>query len=350
MDKPRPIMLLNSSGGCAAKLGPSSLAEILGCVTYSNSPVAEQLKRWEDATVLDLGSGIQVAQSVDVIGPVSNDPYTFGAVAAAHGLSDLYAKGALPVSGLVILAMPPMEVSTAVASAIIQGISDKLAEAGAATVGGHTLASQDLLAGVAVTGTVDRFCPNTGANVGDLLVLTKPLGSGIVITAHKLRLAGEPIELPDNDTCGKAERWMLDLNAGAARVLARTQVSACTDVSGFGLVGHLFSLLGDKCAVLNSEAIPLMHGVSDLLAQGVFPAGGDRNIAEWMDLCSFETGYADDRMLAYFDPQTSGGLLMSVPENELSFVLSDLEETGTPSYVVGTVRDPSTEGIRICVT
>jgi selenide,water dikinase len=238
----KPLTLLAATGGCAAKLGPGDLSRLLKSVNFRDPAGTQEILRREDVGTFPLGPFSLLLQSIDIIAPISDDPHTFGGVAAANALSDIYAKGGQPITGLIALAFPPAEVLDQTAAAIVQGAADKLAEARARVVGGHTVVSRELLAGVSVAGIAGRIVSNVGAQSGDSIILTKPIGVGIISTAQKLVHGGSVLNGFSPDAQLQAEQAMLTLNAHASEVLTEPGVHACTDVTGFGLVGHLLEV------------------------------------------------------------------------------------------------------------
>jgi selenide,water dikinase len=293
---------------------------------------------WEDVGIYRINGPSTLLQSIDVISAISDNAYTLGEIAAAHALSDVYAKGGQPITGMITLAYPPSHVSHEKAAAIIQGVMDKLLEAGATPLGGHTVISSDLLVGVAVSAVTDVAVPPNGpVKPGDVLVLTKPLGTGIVATALRMVLGGEELKGFSKEVQLEAEMSMVKLNDTACRSVRRGLVNACTDVTGFGLVGHLMEMLDGNCARLFVNQVPLLRGATALLAEGVTSAGGDRNLATWWDNCTISTQCARDLAPLFFDPQTSGGLLMSTSRNLLDDLMNSLSKDGVSGFVIGEI-------------
>jgi selenide,water dikinase len=348
---PKPLTLFSCYGGCAAKVGPQQLDEILAPLFCSNSSTAALLRRKEDAGTWPVSDTLHLVQSVDVITPISDDPYKFGSIAAAHALSDIFAKGARPMTGLVILGLPFPDLSTSVASMIVQGVIDKLVEAGAEPVGGHTICSPQLECGVSVTGVVEgAMILNQGCQPGDALILTKPLGTGIIASAVKMVNSGvvlRDITPPLIDEC---ETSMLTLNDRAAQGMLNGGASACTDVSGFGFVGHLLEMLGSEglVAEIDFSKIPLLPGAIQLAEQMIVSNGCDRNYIHWVNRCKFDCQLSQSQRLLLFDPQTSGGLLFSIPEKSVNRTLNLLWELGVEHAAqVGRVQRNGVPGVVI---
>jgi len=261
----------------------------------------------DDGGVYYLTPEIALVESCDVITPAADDPRSFGRIAAANALSDIYAMGGKPLTAMNIAFFPNCSLPPEVLGEVLAGGQDVLNEAGCCLVGGHTVEDEELKYGLSVTGTVhpEQVLRNSTARPGDILVLTKPLGSGILSTAVKGEMATEAQE-------AEAVRWMSLLNRRAAELMLRHSPSACTDVTGFGLIGHSCEMAqGAGVTIrLSLHAIPLMEGVADQIADGMVPAGCYQNRSFY--LACVDAGTCEpDRLLPLFDPQTSGGLLIS---------------------------------------
>ena len=276
-------------------------------------------------------------QTVDVFSPSVDDPYTFGQIAAANSLSDVYAMGGRPITALSIVGFPLQAAPEAAMHQILRGGMDKMAEAGVPVVGGHSINDKELKAGFAVTGLVhpDRIVTNAGARPGDCLILTKPLGTGIVA------FAGQIGRVPAG-AAEAAAHWMAALNEQASKLMLKFGVHACTDVTGFGLVGHLAAMAEASRVDVEIlwDDLPLLPGVLECLAEGIASGAVERNressggslvagndvTAPMLDLC--------------FDPQTSGGLLMAVVPSAADDLLARLHAAGaTEAAVIGKVLD-----------
>lgn len=272
-------------------------------------------------------------ESCDVITPPADAPRAFGRIAAANALSDIYAMGGRPVTAMNLLFFPACSLPPGVLGEILAGGQEALNEAGCCLVGGHTVEDDELKYGLSVTGTVhpDTILRNSTARPGDLLVLTKPLGSGIIATAVKGEMATATQE-------EEAVRWMSLLNRRAAELMLRHTPSACTDVTGFGLIGHSCEMaLGANVTIrLELDRIPLMTGLDALVADGMVPAGCYRN----RDCYLPKTAVANiepDRLLPLFDPQTSGGLLISFAPDDAAGFLAEALSEGLFARLVGCV-------------
>lgn len=278
-------------------------------------------------------------ETADIITPLVDDPFTFGRIAAANAVSDVYAMGGNPVTAMNLLFFPACSLSNDVLRAIMDGGNSILNEAGVCLVGGHTVEDDELKYGLSVTGLIspDRVIRNSTARPGDVLILTKPLGTGIISTAIKGEMA--PHEVTE-----EAIRWMTTLNRDAALLMLEYRASAATDVTGFGLIGHATEM-ARGCGLtfrLEFESIPLMNGVTGLASEGMAPAGCYRNrdfFAAWLKTGS---NIPRDFILPLFDPQTSGGLLIAfAPEDAMHF-MSESADKGIFARRIGSVL-PATE-------
>ena len=290
----------------------------------------------DDAAVYRIAPGIAIVNTLDFITPILDDPYQFGRVAAANALSDVYAMGGKPVLCLSIVCFPIGELDSSILSLILQGACAAIVEAGAVLAGGHTVDDPALKFGLAVTGTVcpDALLTNAGARAGDFLVLTKPLGTGIVTTGIKQGLA-QTSEIEAVTTS------MATLNRAASEAICRAGAHACTDVTGFGLLGHLHQMARESglSARVFTSALPILPGALDLARRGVGPGGQKRNLAYVAEHVTFGDVSEELRSVAV-DPQTSGGLLAAVPPNRLSGLLCDLQSSGAlAAAVVGECRE-----------
>lgn len=278
------------------------------------------LKTSDDAGVYRISPDLALIQTVDFFTPIVDDPYTFGLVAATNALSDVYAMGGKPLTALNICCFST-GVSPEVLANILRGGADKIREAGAVLLGGHTVTDNEIKYGVAVTGVVhpDRVSTNAGAKPGDVLVLTKPLGTGILSTAYKNDAIGE-------EAFSQAIRSMTTLNRAASEVMQSVGVNACTDITGFGLSGHLYEMAeasGVKCKV-NFSKLPFMAGIFELIEKEYVPGGAFANRRHFGQWVTFTDEFSDIERMAVFDPQTSGGLLMSVASEKADELVNGL--------------------------
>jgi selenide,water dikinase len=293
----------------------------------------------DDAGYVPFGGGL-LLQSVDFFTPIVDDPYRFGQIAAANALSDIYAMGGEPLTAMNLVGFP-CSLDLEILREILAGGHSKIEESGAKLCGGHSVQDEEPKYGLSVTGFVqeDRVVRNAGAKVGDSLVLTKPLGIGILTTALKRDLLSEA-EIED------AVEEAAQLNKGGGAAVQEVPVSAATDVTGFGFLGHLSEMLvaSRVGAVVRRGAVPVWEKAIPLAAKGCYPGGLDSNW-EYLEPHVLADGVRKEDLLPLFDPQTSGGLLISVPANRAEDLTSALERHGTSGVVVGEVVEGS--GIRV---
>lgn len=285
----------------------------------------------DDAAVYKISEELAVIQTVDFFTPVTDDPYLFGQIAAANALSDVYAMGGEPKLALNLAAFPNC-LDTEILGEILKGGADKVMEAGAVLAGGHTISDNEPKYGLCVTGFVHpkKMWKNCGAEPGDLLVLTKPLGSGILSTAEKGGIIREAEHL-------EAAKTMTTLNKYATELAKEFQVHCCTDITGFGLAGHAMEMAkgSKKTFVIYAEKLPVLSGAREYAEMGLIPAGAYRN-REFLekDMESRISGWREDLL---FDPQTSGGLLLAIPTEDAAGLMGRLSGLELPSAVVGEV-------------
>jgi selenide, water dikinase len=269
----------------------------------------------DDAGVYRLRDDLAIVQSVDFFTPIVDDPYDFGRIAAANSLSDIYAMGARPLTALNLVAWPVEELGTEALAEVLRGGHEVAASAGAAIVGGHTIDDPEPKYGLAVTGTIDpgELLTISGGRAGDALVLTKPIGAGAVATALKKGLASD-------ETVEAAVRVMTELNAAAATAARAVDAHAVTDVTGFGLLGHLHELAraGGIAAEVHADAVPAIAGALELLGDGRALAGGTRRNREYAETyASFAAGVSEARRWLVCDAMTSGGLLIAAAPDRI---------------------------------
>ncbi len=288
----------------------------------------------DDAAVYRLNDDLALVLTVDYFTPVVDDPYTFGQIAAANALSDIYAMGAKPLLALNIIGFPIKLLPLEIMVEILKGGADKIKEAGAIVAGGHTIEDNEPKYGLAVTGLIHpgRVIKNAGARPGDVLILTKPLGTGIINTAVKGKLADEP-------TRQAAVEVMTALNDQAAAVMFSLGVSACTDITGFGLLGHLYEMLsasgvGGRIYLNN---IPVLEQVHNLADMGLIPGGAYRNLEYLEEWLRWDEEIDETDRLILSDPQTSGGLLMTVSGKRADEAVSALRAEGVAGVKIGEI-------------
>ena len=291
----------------------------------------------DDAAVYKLDDRTALVQTVDFFTPVVDDPYLFGSVAAANSLSDIYAMGARPIFALNVVAFPVNDLPLEVMSRILKGGSDKAHEAGIHIVGGHSIEDKEPKYGLVVTGLVapDKVVSNAGARPGDALLLTKPIGSGIISTALKGGHAGE-------EDASRVIAVMTELNKAASEAMLECGVNACTDVTGFGLAGHLYEMMqasGVK-ALARFGDVPLIEGALELAQKGIVPGGTRRNLDYLNDSVDWQEGVSEVDKLIFCDAQTSGGLLISLPRERAQKLLQGINgKGGLQAALVGEVAE-----------
>ena len=287
----------------------------------------------DDAAVYKVSDDVAMIQTVDFFPPVVDDPYTFGQIAATNALSDVYAMGGQPTLAMNLLAFPSCLPVEAVGD-ILAGGASKVVEAGAVIAGGHSIEDQEPKYGLCVTGLVhpSRILTNSGAKEGDILVLTKPLGTGILSTAAKA-------ELLEEREYKQMVELMTTLNKYAAQAVGPIALSACTDVTGFGLVGHVKEM-AEGCGStieLWTSKIPIVPKALELARDGIIPAGAYRNMDFTANDTLEDSAVPREVLDCLYDPQTAGGLLLSVPEGKLQELLTRLTDAGVPAAAVGAV-------------
>ena len=288
----------------------------------------------DDAAVYKINDQTALIFTVDFFPPITDDPYQFGAIAAANALSDVYAMGGKPLMALNVVGFPA-DLAKDMLADVLKGGYAKAAEAGCLIVGGHTVDDPEPKYGMAVIGIVEpgKQVTNAGAKAGDVLVLTKPLGTGIITTAGKQGKASTEVMQGALDT-------MATLNRAAAEAMVAVGVNACTDVTGYGLMGHLRGMVraSEVGATINASAVPVLPGAWELLEQDIAPGGTHRNLDSVSDSVKWHSELTQRQQIMLCDAQTSGGLLISVPKAKLPELLSKLEAAGTQvAAVVGEI-------------
>ena len=325
-------------------MGPKALAQVLRRVNFPADPekLLIGLDKADDAAVYSLTDEIALIQTLDFFTPVVDDPYLFGQIAAANALSDVYAMGGQPILAMNIVGFPSC-LEAEILSQILQGGADKVKEAGASLCGGHTVVDEEPKYGLSVTGTVhpDNLLSNSGIKEGDLILLTKPLGTGVMVSAIK----GGFTKSDENNPAVKS---MLTLNNTALKYFDQYQINACTDVTGFGLIGHLLEMSENSSLEITIEApeIPIFEGVRDFAESGLLPAGAYKNRDNYEGFVS-ESGKRDQTLYELmYDPQTSGGLLISVAEEDAAELLIDLYGEGLDVAVIAKAKKGQ-KGVKI---
>lgn len=317
--------------GCACKIKPQHLEAVLKNLHPLFDPhVLVGTETADDATVYRLTDELALVQTLDFFTPIVDDPYDFGAIAAANALSDIYAMGAKPLFALNIVGFPEDTLPLSVLEQILKGAQDKASEAGIAILGGHTIEDPEPKYGMVVSGIIhpDKIVKNAGAKVGDVLVLTKPIGTGILSTAIKRGMVDVALRK-------EVSRLMSTLNKIPAELMLQHDVHACTDVTGFGLMGHLKEMTtASQCDVeIDFDKVPFIREVKNLATAGVIPGGTYNNL-------DYVSPYVDfgvmprTQQLLLCDAQTSGGLLVAMPEKDAALYLKDLKENGFDEAVI----------------
>ena len=315
---------------------PGDLDKALCGMTFpTDENLIVGLDRADDAGVYKVSDDLAIIQTVDFFTPIVDDPYRFGQIAAANALSDIYAMGGIPKTAMNLVAFPVKDMDISILRQIIEGGLDKMTEAGVVLVGGHSVEDKELKYGLSVTGFVhpDRVLTKRNLIVGDHLILTKPLGTGIINTAIKGGLASpEIIDL--------VTQLMATLNRDAAEIMRNYSVHACTDITGFGFLGHLAEMVQDSRLgiQIHTSQIPILPETLNYASMGLLPAGAFNNREFYEGVV--EMAPSVDRLLqdVLFDPQTSGGLLISLEGNDADDLLRDLTEKGIrDAAIVGEV-------------
>ena len=335
---------LAAHGGCAAKVAPGDLKQVLlQLPTMTDPNLMVGFDTSDDAAVYRINDELALIQTVDIFPPVVDDPFDYGRIAAANALSDVYAMGGEPKLALNVLCIPE-DLDKAITLDILRGGQDRCLEAGAVICGGHSIKDKEPKYGLCVSGFADpsKILTNSGAKPGDCLILTKALGTGILNTAMKGDLIAPASAKAAIDS-------MATLNKRAAEIIKRFEVNAVTDVTGFGLVGHSYEMATGSgvTIVLESQWLPLLPEAYEMAQMGIVPAGayGNRN---WID-CGADTAGDVDLALTdiMFDPQTSGGLLAAVPEDEAQELLGALKDSIPTASIVGYVEEKQRKPIII---
>ena len=299
----------------------------------SNKSIISDYTSTDDAAVVRLNDGKVLLQTVDFFTPIVDDAYTFGQISAANSLSDIYAMGGKPLFALNIVAFPIQKLANTILTEIMQGGADKAAEAGIPIVGGHSIDDNEPKYGLVVTGEVseESLWTNTGAKPGDSLILTKPIGTGVISTAIKKEKA-------TNSVIESAVKSMTMLNKKASEALQEFEPNAVTDVTGFGLIGHLMEICSNSrvSANINFSQINFLPGVFELANQGIIPGGTKRNLDYAEKFAHFSESLSPTQKLLACDAQTSGGLLISLPETEAIRFISIY---GDQAVIIGNVAE-----------
>lgn len=318
------------TSGCAAKLPPKKLEEVLKTLpSYKSPQLLEDFSGNEDALAYDLGDNRIMVQSVDFFPPMVDDPYTFGQIAAANAISDIYAMGCEPAIALNLLCFPSC-LEDKVMQQILKGGVDKAIEGNCVIAGGHTISDPTPKYGLCVTGfgEKDRLWKNHGAHIGDVLVLTKKIGVGAITTATKAGMV-------DKDLQKQAITSMTTLNKKAKEAAQKYKISCATDVTGFSLIGHSIEMVGDEnySIKINSKKVPMFDGVLDLAKFGLLPEGMYHNRDFSDKKVTYDENIPVEVIDILHDPQTSGGLLLALNKDDATKLVEDLKD----AWIIGEV-------------
>ncbi|MBS3795440.1 MAG: selenide, water dikinase SelD [Candidatus Thorarchaeota archaeon] len=332
--------------GCACKLRPQALEQVLRTLPVpTDKNILVGIETADDAAVYRLNDDMAIVQTVDFFTPIVDEAYWFGAISAANSLSDIYAMGARPILGVNIAGFPSNRLPLSVLEEILKGAQEKAAEAGISVIGGHTVEDTEPKYGLAVTGIVhpDEVVRNSTAKPGDVLVLTKPIGLGIISTAVKRGLA-------DDKTRKIARNLMASLNRKAAEAMTEVGVNACTDITGFGLLGHLREMAaGSKVDVsISASAVPIIEVARQLAGADVIPGGTKNNLGHVKPHLDVTDGVSQIDLYLLADAQTSGGLLISIPESLVDELMAQLNKKGIEqATIIGSITDEGSGRITI---
>lgn len=293
------------------------------------------LENPDDAGVYKLTDDIAIVQTVDFFTPIVDDPFTFGQIAAANSLSDIYAMGGKPVTAMNIVSFPLNKLDISILKEILRGGLEKLKESDVVLVGGHSIDDPELKYGLSVTGIIlpQKVIAKQGAQAGDVLILTKPLGTGIISTALKGDAASAA-------AVKKMVASMTALNRKAAEIIQEIGVHACTDITGFGLIGHAYEMAkaGGCAFCFNSAAVPVFPEALEYARMGLVPGGSHSNRKFYEPFVEYRAAVSDELRDILYDPQTSGGLLFAVAENKREQLLKKFENEKIAAFVVGRVE------------
>lgn len=351
-ERPDPVDLaqvrltsLVRNAGCASKISPADLEAVLGRLPAVKDPaVLSGLAAADDAAIYRISDNLCLVQTVDVFTPCVDDPHLFGRICAANCLSDIYAMGGEPRTALSILAFPSETLDGEIMYRMLSGAMETLAQAGVALVGGHSIKDEEIKLGFAVTGTIDPATADAldQPHANDVLVLTKPLGTGVLAFCQQIGRRHEA-------GLAAAEASMAMLNRSAAEVMRAVGASACTDITGFALFGHLLRMLRKRSltARIVSQALPAFPGALEAFRDGVIPGAVERNREFLGEALRVEPGVEEARVHLGCDAQTSGGLLIAIAPERLKALLDGLKQRGVDAFVVGNLVASSSASIQV---
>jgi selenide,water dikinase len=296
-----------------------------GLPKFNNADMLVGTETSDDAGVFRLRPDLAIVNTVDFFTPIVDDPYVFGQIAATNALSDVYAMGGEPKTAMNIVCFPKGKLDIKILGEILKGGADKVKESGAVVIGGHSIIDEEIKYGLAVTGVIhpDKIFRNVGVQVGDALILTKPLGTGIISTALKKGKASK-------ESVDAAVESMITLNAAASKVARKFPVHACSDITGFGILGHALGMASGSSVtlVIESTKLPLLHSAARLAEKGYITGGCKRNREYLQDKITIESSIREGLVEVAIDPQTSGGLLIAVAKRHAAKLLEELQAAG----------------------
>jgi selenide,water dikinase len=352
VDSPTRTVALTQTvekAGCASKIDQAFLKRVLQDLPSQKDPrILVGVAAGDDAGVYEIGDGMALVQTVDVFTPSVDDPYLFGRIAAVNSVSDIYAMGGTPLTALSIIGFPARQLPDQVMKDILRGGIDAMNEADVAIIGGHSIQDDQIKAGFAVTGIIDkdRIVTNAKAAPGDALILTKPLGTGIVAFAAQIGRASE-------DSLRAAGESMSSLNKTACQLMLEHGCHACTDVTGFSLMGHLAEMAASSKvdAEVIWDDLPLLPGVAEYAAAGILPGAIERNRESCAERVTADLSLSREMVDICYDAQTSGGLLIAVPKAKTKALLDSLHTAGlNHAAIIGKVTGTGTGKVAIRTT
>ena len=340
------LLKMVESGGCSSKISPKLLEEILKFLPLPKDPnILVDIDTHDDAGVYKVNNELALVLTTDFFPPVCSDPYEFGQIAAANSISDVYAMGGDPVLALNIMMFPAAKLPMEAYADILKGGFDKASEAGVRIIGGHTIDDFPPKYGLAVVGYIhpEKIITNSGATPGDALILTKPIGMGIL-------MAGQRVGIATETDITEAKRLMTLLNKSGAEIMKKYNTRGATDITGYGLAGHALKMAkaSNVSITINMKKVPLIGNVYNLVDDGCIPGASFRNLEFVEEHLSLAPDFDYNLKMIAFDAQTSGGLLMSVSPYLAESVLKDLRKTGlTSSSIIGEVTQLHEKYLRL---
>jgi len=328
------------NAGCASKINQNDLKIVLAGLPKTTDPrVLVSADTCDDAGVFKVSDNLALVQSVDVFTPSVDDPYTFGQIAAANSVSDIYAMGGSPLTALSIIGFPIETMSHRIMNQILRGGVDKMAEAGVSIIGGHSIKDNEIKFGFSVTGTIDpkKIITNNMAQPGDIMVLTKPIGTGVIGFASQIGKASA-------ESLNTISQSMAELNKIPAEIMADMEVKTATDVTGFGLMGHLSEIAAQSKVTIEifADQVPVFEGVFEKIQQGMISGAIERNKEFASQYVTTSSGVSEEREIVLYDPQTSGGLLIAIHPDSAEELVSRLKDKGLDfTTIIGSVVSKS---------